>query len=113
MPSWPAWPARAWPQRGPSVLVWTGWQKVVIGLAFSSVLGFVGGGSVMLAIYWLWRQATPGKVRQVFRWLQIASAAFMAFSHGSNDGQKFMGALTLALVLAGGPPHRLVCSVWR
>ena len=89
---------------GPSVLVWTGWQKVMIGLVFSSVFGFVGGSSVMLVIYWLCRKATPGKVRRVFRWLQIASAAFMAFSHGSNDGQKFMGALTLALVLAGVLP---------
>lgn len=46
------------------------------------------------------------EIGQVFRWLQIASAAFMAFSHGSNDGQKFIGALTLALVLAGGLPRR-------
>jgi inorganic phosphate transporter, PiT family len=96
---------------GPSVLVWTGWQKVMIGLVFSSVFGFVGGSSVMLAIYWLCRKATPGKVRRVFRWLQIASAAFMAFSHGSNDGQKFMGALTLALVLAGVLPT-FVIPLW-
>jgi PiT family inorganic phosphate transporter len=96
---------------GPSVLVGTGWQKVMLGLVFSSVFGFLGGGSLMLAIYWLCRKATPGKVRRVFRWLQIASAAFMAFSHGSNDGQKFMGALTLALVLAGVLPT-FVIPLW-
>ena len=54
----------------------------------------------MLAIYWLFRKAVPGKVQGMFRWLQISSSAFMAFSHGSNDGQKFMGTFTLALVLA-------------
>jgi inorganic phosphate transporter, PiT family len=89
---------------GPSVLVWTGWQKVLIGLVLSSLVGFAGGVGMMLAIYWLFRRAIPGKVRSLFRWLQIASSAFMAFSHGSNDGQKFMGAFTLALVLAGVLP---------
>jgi inorganic phosphate transporter, PiT family len=74
-------------------------------------LGVRRGGSVMLAIYWLCRRAIPGKVQRVFRWLQIASAAFMAFSHGSNDGQKFMGALTLALVLAGVLPT-FVIPLW-
>ena len=85
---------------GPSVLVWAGWQKVFVGLLFSSVLGFAGGFCMMLAIYWLFRKAVPGKVQGMFRWLQISSSAFMAFSHGSNDGQKFMGTFTLALVLA-------------
>jgi PiT family inorganic phosphate transporter len=96
---------------GPSVLVRTGWQKVCIGLLFFTILGFVGGGSVMLALYWLCRRALPGQVYRVFRWLQLASAAFMAFSHGSNDGQKFMGALTLALILAGVLPT-FVIPLW-
>jgi PiT family inorganic phosphate transporter len=96
---------------GPSVLVWAGWQKVVLGLVFSSLVGFAGGGGMMLALYWLFRRATPGKVRSLFRWLQIASSAFMAFSHGSNDGQKFMGTFTLALVLAGVLPT-FVIPLW-
>ena len=47
----------------------------------------------------------PGKVRRVFGRLQIVSAAFMAFSHGSNDGQKFIGVFTLALLLGGILPE--------
>ena len=47
---------------GPSVLVWAGWQKVLIGLVFSSVLGFAAGFGVMLAISWSFRKAVPGKV---------------------------------------------------
>jgi PiT family inorganic phosphate transporter len=43
-------------------------------------------------------------MRRLFRWLQVLSSGFMAFSHGSNDGQKFMGAFTLALVLGGVLP---------
>jgi PiT family inorganic phosphate transporter len=58
----------------------------------------------MLVVYWLFRKAVPGKVRGLFRWLQICSSAFMAFSHGSNDGQKFIGAFSLALLLGGVLP---------
>ena len=43
----------------------------------------------------------PGSVRRIFGRLQIVSAAFMAFSHGSNDGQKFIGVFTLSLLLGG------------
>lgn len=89
---------------GPSVLLWAGWKKVLLGLVFSSFLGFGAGHSVMLAVYWLFRNAMPSRVRGLFRWLQICSSAFMAFSHGSNDGQKFIGAFTLALVLGGTLP---------
>ena len=86
---------------GPGVLVAEGWRKVGLGLIFSTFLGFLGGLIMITLIYWLFRKAVPGKVRGLFRWLQVLSSGFMAFSHGSNDGQKFMGAFTMALVLAG------------
>ena len=89
---------------GPSVLLWAGWQKVLVGLLFSSFLGFGAGLSLMVAICWLFQNAVPGKVAGLFRWLQICSSAFMAFSHGSNDGQKFMGTFVLALLLGGVLP---------
>jgi len=89
---------------GPSVLLWSGWAKVLTGLAFSTFLGFCGGFSVMVAIYRTLWKVSPGMIKKVFGRLQILSAAFMAFSHGSNDGQKFMGAFTLALVLGGVLP---------
>jgi PiT family inorganic phosphate transporter len=86
---------------GPEALLWSGWQKVLIGIAFSTFLGFGGGLLVMSVIYRVFRNYTPSKVRGLFRYLQIGSSAFMAFSHGTNDGQKFMGVFTLSLVLAG------------
>lgn len=86
---------------GPEALLWEGWRKVLIGLFFSTFLGFGGGLLVMAAIYRIFQKVTPGRVRGIFRYLQVGSSAFMAFSHGSNDGQKFMGVFTLALVLGG------------
>ena len=86
---------------GPHALLWAGWQKVLIGLVFSTFLGFTGGLIVMGLIYRLFRKSSLGYVRRLFRYLQVFSSAFMAFSHGSNDGQKFMGVFTLALVLTG------------
>lgn len=89
---------------GPGVLVWDGWKKVLLGLAFSSVLGGFGGLLLMTAVYWLFRKTVPSRMRNTFRGLQIFSSAFMAFSHGSNDGQKFMGVFTLTLVIGGVLP---------
>jgi PiT family inorganic phosphate transporter len=86
---------------GPGVLVAEGWKKVGLGLIFSTFLGFLGGLILIIIIFWAFRRVVPGRVRGTFRWLQVLSSAFMAFSHGSNDGQKFMGTFTMALVLAG------------
>src|SRR5687767_2047713 len=80
---------------------WEGWKKVFIGIGFSTFLGFFIGLFFMIAILWIARRSLPGTVRRRFGRLQILSAAFMAFSHGSNDGQKFIGVFTLALVLGG------------
>jgi PiT family inorganic phosphate transporter len=103
---------------GPSSLVWAGWNKVLIGLAFSSFLGFFGGLLIMTMLYRSLANSRPGTVRRVFGRLQILSAAFMAFSHGSNDGQKFIGVFSWSLLLGGVLPTFqvplwviLVCAV--
>jgi PiT family inorganic phosphate transporter len=93
---------------GPSALLWDGWNKVFIGLAFSTFLGFFGGLGIMALLYRLLADSRPGTVRRTFGRLQILSAAFMAFSHGSNDGQKFVGAFTLALLLGGLIPEFII-----
>lgn len=90
---------------GPSVLVWEGWRKVFIGLLFSTFLGFFGGLGIMLLLYRVFYKRRLGSIRIVFGRLQVLSAAFMAFSHGSNDGQKFIGVFTLALFLGGILPE--------
>ncbi|MEK6600523.1 MAG: inorganic phosphate transporter [Candidatus Binatota bacterium] len=90
---------------GPSVLLWEGWKKVFIGLLFSTFLGFFCGLAIMLVLYRIFYRSRLGKIRIVFGRLQVFSAAFMAFSHGSNDGQKFIGVFTLSLVLGGILPE--------
>jgi len=89
---------------GPGVLLGEGWKKVALGLVFSTFLGFLGGIVIITLIFWTFKNAAPGRVRGLFRWLQVFSSGFMAFSHGSNDGQKFMGTFSMALVLGGVLP---------
>ncbi len=86
---------------GPRALLWEGWKKVIIGLGFSTFLGFAFGLFLMAALYRLFARSSPMRVRRVFGKLQTLSAASMAFGHGSNDGQKFIGVFTLTLLLAG------------
>ena len=87
---------------GFSVLQAAGWQKVGIGLLFSTLLGFFVALVGMGLLLWLIYRMRPNRIRVLFGKLQILSAAFMAFSHGSNDGQKTMGVITLLLFLSGG-----------
>lgn len=96
---------------GPEALLSKGWLKVLIGLGLSTVVGFVGGLLAIVAVSWLFRRVDRRRVGGMFRWLQVGSSAFMAFSHGSNDGQKFMGAFALALVL-GGVLETFSVPVW-
>jgi len=86
---------------GPEALLWIGWKKVVIGLVFSSVVGFMV--SMLIAWFIIARFSTcaPTRTNVWFSRLQIVSAGFMAFNHGSNDGQKFIGVFAMALVLGG------------
>jgi inorganic phosphate transporter, PiT family len=75
--------------------------KVLIPLFTSPIIGFLGALGLMILIFNLFRRANPHSMNDRFRRLQVISAGFMAFSHGSNDAQKTMGIMTLALVNAG------------
>ncbi len=86
---------------GTSALLADGWKKVLIGLGFSTFLGFGGGLLLMMLIARLFYRSRPSTVRKLFGRLQIVSAALMAYSHGSNDGQKFIGVFALTLFLGG------------
>jgi PiT family inorganic phosphate transporter len=96
---------------GTSVLLWEGWRKVIIGLGFSTLLGFAISITLMTILYWVLRHTRPATVTKYFSKLQIISAAFMAFTHGSNDGQKFMGVFALVLLL-GGVADTFNVSIW-
>jgi PiT family inorganic phosphate transporter len=72
--------------------------KVLVPLVMSPLLGFVAAFAVMLALLWIVRRRRAATVSKVSRRMQLVSACAMAFSHGSNDAQKAMGIITLALV---------------
>jgi PiT family inorganic phosphate transporter len=76
-------------------------NKVIVPLVGSPIVGFTIGLALMIVIFNVFRRAHPARLNGVFRRLQVLSAAYMAFSHGSNDAQKTMGIMTLALVTAG------------
>jgi len=76
-------------------------SKVLVPLVGSPVVGFTVGLLLMALLFNVFRRAHPGRLNAIFRRLQVLSAAYMAFSHGSNDAQKTMGIMTLALVTAG------------
>ena len=88
-------------EAGFGVLVGSGIQKILLGLAFSPILGLTAGFGIMLALYWAFRRSTPAMISAIFGKLQMATAAAVAFSHGSNDAQKTMGVITLALFVNG------------
>ena len=82
-----------------SVLKWNSglWPKVVVPMITSPLAGFFLGALVMFALFLIFHRFTPAAVHSVFGKLQIFSAAWMAHSHGTNDAQKTMGIITLAL----------------
>lgn len=79
--------------------------KVLLPLIGSPLAGFAISLLLMVVIFNVFRRVHPRAMNDVFRRLQVLSAAFMAFSHGSNDAQKTMGVMTLALVTAGVLPE--------
>ncbi len=79
-------------------------NKVVIPLITSPIAGFVLALVLMVALTWIFRGAARKPLGTAFRRLQVFSAGYMAFAHGSNDAQKTMGIITLALFSAGVIP---------
>ena len=87
---------------GFDVVKWEGLvDKVLIPSLAAPLLGFAGAAALMLGLFWIIRRRSPGVVNRVFRRLQVVSAGFVAFTHGTNDAQKTMGIITLALVASG------------
>jgi PiT family inorganic phosphate transporter len=75
-------------------------NKVLLPLVSSPILGLGIGFGFMVVLLNLFRRAHPARLNARFRRLQLLSATYMAFSHGSNDAQKTMGVMTLALFSA-------------
>src|SRR3954471_11414 len=87
---------------GPSALKPQGIvDKVLIPMVTSPLIGYFVALALIVAIFWIFRNARRRPMTTGFRRAQVVSAGFMAFSHGSNDAQKTMGIITLALFSSG------------
>lgn len=86
---------------GTGILNINGIVKILLSLLISPFFGIVFGYLFMKAILYLFGHLSPGAVSKYFGRLQILSSSFMAFGHGSNDAQKAMGIITMALVSGG------------
>ena len=76
-------------------------EKVLFPMIASPLIGFVVAFALIIVLFWVFFRAPRRPMTTVFRRLQILSAGFMAFSHGSNDAQKTMGIITLSLFSGG------------
>jgi len=85
-----------------SIIVWGSFGMLLSAVAVAPALGFAGGLLVMISLMWILRRTAPLKVEGIFSKLQILSAAFMAYSHGKNDGQMPIGIMAMALMIHTG-----------
>ena len=88
-----------------------GIETIVLSLIASPIIAVAGGYLVMVLLLWIFGRFAPTALNRGFRKMQLFSAALMAFSHGSNDAQKAMGIITLAL-LSGGLIETLEVPTW-
>ena len=87
---------------GWSVVEWDGlWDKVLKPSLIAPFAGIVLAFALILVITWVIARRSPSKVNRVFRRGQLVSGGFVAFTHGTNDAQKTMGIIALALVASG------------
>ena len=86
---------------GAGTLHWAGLNKIFLALVLSPILGAIVGFIFMVIVMWSFRSHAPFTLNKSFRKLQIFSAGFMAFSHGTADAQKSMGVISMALVSYG------------
>ncbi|HJY63769.1 MAG TPA: inorganic phosphate transporter [Ignavibacteria bacterium] len=96
---------------GWSVIIVSGYLKVVLFIVIAPVMGLVLGYINMLITSWIVRNKKPRKVDKVFRRLQLVSAGFYSFGHGSNDAQKTMGII-VGVLIAGGYQDSFYVPVW-
>ncbi|MDD2215188.1 MAG: inorganic phosphate transporter, partial [Eubacteriales bacterium] len=89
------------------------WIKVIYGLILSTGMGFGAGWFFVKIVSNIFKKVDRRKTHGVFKNAQIAGAAGMAFMHGAQDGQKFMGVFMLGMFLAQGQAQTsFVIPVW-
>jgi PiT family inorganic phosphate transporter len=84
---------------GTEAVVWNVMGQILAAVIIAPLLGFAGGFAAMIGLFWIFRRTGPEKMRVIFSNGQFLTTAFMAYSHGKNDGQMPIGVIAMALVI--------------
>lgn len=87
---------------GSDAVIWEKMARVGSSVAIAPILGFIGGFVLMVIVLWVFRRALPAGMTVIFSRAQWLTTAFLAYSHGKNDGQMPIGVITLGLVIYTG-----------
>ena len=87
---------------GWEAVIWGVLERIGASVVIAPTLGFIGGFALMVVLLWAFRRSAPARMRVVFSRLQWLTTAFLAYSHGKNDGQMPIGVITMALVIHTG-----------
>src|SRR5207244_2166721 len=93
--------------RGLGSIRWPNVGTTLIGLVISPPIGFVAAAVLMTAVYHL-VHGEPARLNRRFRQIQVLTAALVSYAHGSNDAQKSMAAMAMALLATGHLSHFMV-----
>jgi PiT family inorganic phosphate transporter len=91
----------AFAKDGIDALQWVGWEKVIIGMLLSVILGCIASYIIGIAVIAFTGASKPARTKRLFDRLSVVAACFLAFNHGLNDGQKFMGVFATTLLTGG------------
>lgn len=84
---------------GSGAVLWGVLRWILVSVATAPALGFAGGFALMVILSWVFRRSAPSRMRVIFSRLQWLTTAFLAYSHGLNDGQMPISIITMALVI--------------
>src|SRR5579875_3712462 len=89
-----------------------GFIKIIEGLILSPILAFIVGYILYSIFKVVFKNFNLAKTNRNFRYIQIATAALQSYSHGTNDAQKSMGIITMALIANKMLPHNAEVPFW-
>jgi len=84
---------------GREAVIWGVLQRIGVSVVAAPSLGFIGGFALMVVLLWAFRRSAPSRMRVIFSRLQWLTTAFLAYSHGKNDGQMPIALITTALMI--------------
>jgi PiT family inorganic phosphate transporter len=97
---------------GFSAVVWSGFLKTAAAIVVSPLIGFILAILLVAAVSWIFLRSTPLAVDNLFRTLQLMSAALYSLGHGGNDAQKTMGIISVLLYSQGYMPGGFQVPLW-